>query len=245
MRKFNKLISCLTALVLTVSTNVIAVNASTTYQKGDVDGNGSVDLIDVVSMVQFLNGNVGANGSTAERLDLNRDYVINSYDKNLLSSIVMGEANRPTLISNNTANLPAQESRLYRKYTPNGMFQGDYPLEMVGDISQSSPRAIIGGIDNRVPENGLEGVINVQSTSGGNVGTAFVVDSHTVLTAAHVLCDDNDNDDVVIVRNDLRYVAFDEYNVSLDITITPKMYHIPQNYFFNTNESIYDYAVIR
>lgn len=236
MKNFKKVLSGFVALTMAMSANVISANASGSYLKGDVDGNGSVDLIDAITLVQFLNGSVGADGATAERMDVNRDYVINEYDRTILSSILLGDTNTSTLNSVNTTELPEQESRVYYKYTPNRMFQGTYTLDSVNNVSQTSPRCIIGDDDDRVPENGFEGVIKVNTSDGH--GTAFVVDDHTILTAAHVLHNGNS------IRNNIDFVIFDDYNTETNITITPEMYHIPQKYVSNTDDQAYDYAIV-
>lgn len=231
MKNIKKMISGLMALTLAISTNVVSVNATTTYLKGDIDGNGTVNLIDSITMVQYLKGNISADGATAERLDVNRDYVINSYDKEILTSIVLGDMSSTTMQSVDTTSLPQSENREYYKYNFKTNNSSYYNLYAVNNVIAPS-RGII-GTDDRVQEDGLSGVVKI----GG--GTAFVVDSHTLLTAAHMI----HNTQSFITNLDITF--YGDYNEPLNISVTPTAYHVPVKYIEDSaNRWKYDYGIV-
>lgn len=258
MNKFRNIIIATLTFLSVASTNVININA-TSYIRGDIDGDGSVTLIDLATMAQFLNGSVSADGTTAERLDVNRDYIINAYDKSIISSILLGDEQIRSITSWNTSNLPNSESRSYREYYPNGTFSGAYILPAVSDISGISipSRGILGDDDNRTPENSLRGVIRIEKSvnlddddednDDPNWGTGFVVDDHTILTAAHVLWEDGQTDSII---ENLNFVIYDDFNTPSNETITPVKYHIPYNHISNIQTHIKaddfddDYALV-
>ena len=235
-----KIISIILTLSLCISvgnmfTNVKAVPGS--YKKGDIDGDGSVTLSDAAYMNQFLRGSKSANALTIERLDINGDFIINEYDCTLLSNM---------LITNNVTNkyysytsaLPAQTSRTYYVYSPSTGYKNDdltYTLNPVDNItaSNTSVMSIIDD-DDRDPEDGLDGVINVQYSNGDNCGTAFVIGKHTLLTAAHV----------VYNKTNLQFKIFSNYNTESNVQITPTSYHIPAMYVSWPDSWKYDYAIV-
>lgn len=240
MKNFKKVLSGFVALTMAMSANVISANASGSYLRGDVDGNGTVDLIDTITLVQFLNGSVGADGATAERMDVHRDYVINEYDRITLSSILLGDTPMGYVNSANTTALPYQESRTYYKYEAGSDEYDTYTLDPVNNIGT---RSIIGNSDDRYIENGLEGVLKVEvNNSTAPYGTAFIIDSHTIMTAAHVVYDYTNSK----VIDNLRFKIYDDYNSPSNVSITPKAYHIPSNYVNNANgmKWRYDYAIV-
>lgn len=237
MKVFKKITSGIIALTLCAGMTSLNVGAtSSTYLKGDVDGDGAVTMADLASMQSFLHGNKGAGGAIAERLDVYKDYVIGGYDRLILSSILVGDISASYVTSDNTNSLPDQHTRSYKKYSPTtGNLIGSYTIGIVSNIASSSSSSYsINENDDRKPENGLEGVINVQYSNGNNCGTAFVVDSHTLLTAAHV----------IYGERDLRFKIFSDYNTESDVQITPTAYHIPSLYTTSATPYKYDYAIV-
>ncbi|MDO5148050.1 MAG: trypsin-like serine protease [Oscillospiraceae bacterium] len=236
MDMFKKVMSGILALSLCVGVGSVNVNAASTYKKGDIDGNGSITLSDAAYMNQFLHGSKSANARTVERLDVNGDYIINDYDRSLLSNMIIN-GSVTTLSYNNTSALPIQSSRTYYVYSPSTGVRNDvYTLNPVNNITTSgtSTMSIIDG-DDRYIENGLDGVINVQYSSGSNCGTAFVIGPHTLLTAAHV----------VYNSTNLRFKIFTNYNTESDVQITPTAYHIPSMYVSGSDSWKYDYAIVK
>ncbi|MCD7799650.1 MAG: trypsin-like peptidase domain-containing protein [Ruminococcus sp.] len=211
----------------------VSINATTTYQKGDINCDGEVLSNDLLIMKNFLNGVYGTNsGVVAERLDVNLDGVIDDNDLTLLKNISLGLASSSTVTSTNTVALPSQQSLTYYKYNATtGVRTKTYTLSTVSNISTSSTastRSIIGD-DDRVLETGLNGVVNI-----GNNGTAFVIDDHTLLTAAH--CVFNHEDGEIDFNNTL---YFEDGTV-----ITPVSVHVPAKYVDTIDYGKYDYAII-
>ena len=237
--------------------------ATDSYISGDVDGNGTVDLADLAYIQQFLNGSVAADARTAERLDVTRDYIIDANDKNYISNMLLNNT-APSTFSypSNLSELPAQISGgvSYNIYDADDeSYEGMYTLPPLSNISATSTtstntRGII-GTDDRVIENGLLGVINIQDSSNNNVGTAYVVDDHTILTVAHIIYQKKNN--VSYIAPGLKFKVFSDYNTeSDDYTITPVSYHVPNFYVNNAYTGLessnqindiavkYDYAIV-
>lgn len=142
-----------------------------------------INVLDLAKLVSFLGGKAAADGETAERLDVNKDFIINDYDKSFLSSILLGDEDACDMESTNISSLPAQESIKYRIYDYNtSAYVDDYILDPVSNIDVPS-RTIIGN-DDRYTEDSLECVINVRTPydpntgKDSNHGTAFILDSH-------------------------------------------------------------------
>lgn len=237
MMNLKKRIAVIASACVMLNLTVSSVNASLwSYKKGDIDDNGSVNQSDKASMQQVLHGYKYPDATTIERLDLNRDYVIDAYDRTLLSNILSGSMSTSTVFYEFTDSLPGQSSRSYYICSPTTgavIPNSSYTLPLVSNLQQaSSPRTIIGG-DDRYAEDGFDGVINVQYSTGANAGTAFVIDSHTLLTAAHV----------VYNKSGLKFKIFTDHDTQSNIPITPVAYHVPSEYV-NNNNICYDYAIV-
>lgn len=185
----------------------------------------------------FLSGQKSTNGTVAERLDLNRNYIIDACDYELLKNIILGYDSTYEVNSVNTNNLPSDISINYNIYDPvSGARTNTYRLYSNPSISfnTSSTYGII-GYDSRAQQDGMQGVLSVKKANGSNFGTAFLVDSHTILTAAHVLYDFETH----TVNNGLQFKVYDDYDTVTDVVITPNSYHIPYN-FCNSSDSNLD-----
>jgi V8-like Glu-specific endopeptidase len=141
--------------------------------------------------------------------------------------------------------LPVKSYRTYYVFDPitgNKISSKTYTLGTLYDTTNSSPETIL-GIDNRIAEtsSGLSGVINVQTALGESGGTAFVIDSHTMLTAAHLLKQGTK------ARGGLQFKAFNGSSTPSSLSITPVEYHIPSIYMTSTStveKCKYDYAIV-
>lgn len=185
-----------------------------------------------------------------ERLDVNRDYIIDTNDLTIVKNINLGVVSSETLTYQNTANLPTQEAIKYYKYNATtGAYTGEYTLSTVNSISTSSSSistySILDGVDDRWAEDGLDGVLCIDN---GNGGTAFVVDSHTLITAAHCLMGQHSSSGSSSqALSNLEFKVCDKYGETSAIPITPIEYQIPQKFVTNTNSSEYskyDYAIV-
>ena len=238
MKAIQKIVCGVMAFIMCCTVSEKRIEASeTTFLKGDIDGNGVVNMIDYTNMIKFLSGQCAANGRVAERLDLNKDGVITYYDKSLLASIILEDVPQTTIRSSNTDNLPSQSNRSYYKFDMSSTSYSVYTLSPVANITDASTYTIIDS-DDRVQENGLNGVIKVSSSMG--LGTAFVVGPHTILTAAHVLSDK----DTRQVAYDADFQFYTNYNTVSNFSVTPTAYHVPSAFFGGSNAWIYDYAVV-
>ncbi len=266
--KFKKIISLLTTMMVAAapicSTSYVNAtsDSSSTYLVGDINDDDSVNITDVSYMMQFLKGSVSANARTAKRLDINQDNVIDSRDMDALFEIIdSGETSHLTYPSS-LPSLPNQKNDLltginYNIYRAgSGAYVSSYKLDPVEELTSYTPssRGII-GTDDREREPGLGGVINVQSSSGENFGTAFAVDSHTLLTAAHVIYQKNYSS--IGIPSNLKFVVFGVDNEPL-MELHARYYHIPNYYVQNAYVGIpatenrsnpdawpYDYAIVK
>ena len=229
-----KLIAMTAACTLCLSASPLTANAATYYYKGDVNNSGSVDVADVTVITQYLRGILSADGIYAERLDVNRDYVIDDKDLQEIKKIVIGTAQTQSVKSVDTTMTTEQETTSYRRYNAQtGAALGTYGLTPVPNISASrsaNTRNIIGD-DDRVIDYSKSGVVKLSNGS-----TGFIVGNHTILTAAH--CVDG--------AKNLKYTLYNS-DGTVNATYNAVSYHVPQKYVFapeGTNKTGYDYAVI-
>lgn len=265
--KFKKIISLLTTMMVAAapicSTSYVNAtsDSSSTYLVGDINGNGVVDITDLPLMMQFLRGSLSADARTAERLDVNYDNIINKADyDNLVDRFFTNNLSSTRSYPSYLTSLPAQKNDNINgntgvKYSVYSAVTGtsvtSYRLNPVDEINTNSSRGIIGS-DDRELESGLDGVINVR-LNGSNYGTAFAVDDHTLLTAAHVLYHKDGSS--AYVPSNLKFYIVDENNNSTEIHA--QYYHIPTYFIQNAYTGIpanenrqnadafkYDYAIV-
>lgn len=221
-----------------ISSDVGALQAS--YYKGDINSDGVINSNDYLDLLHFLNGSASASGDTAERMDLYRNYVIDYNDLEILRNILLGYSSTELVNSQNTTALPAENTVWYRKYTPSGTRVETYSLSsntLINSTALGNSTSTYGiiGSDSRAFQDGMQGVLSVRRSDGSYLGTAFVVDSHTILTAAHVLY----NYETHSVNSNLQFKVYNEYNVETNVVITPDSYHIPYE-FCTSGDSNHD-----
>lgn len=244
-----KVVAGVAALTMCISVMPLSANAATTssYKKGDVNGDGIVNSSDVLALNNFLHGSVASKDSAmTERLDVNSDYIIDINDVALLKNINLGTANGGTISYKNTTNLPTQETRTYYKYNAStGAYKGQYTLNPVSNISiTSASTCSIIDEDERWAEDGLQGVVSIKYESGANNGTAFVVDSHTLVTAGHCLYR-NSKGSSSKTFNNLQFKIFSDHDTQSSINITPVEYQLSEKYVNSLGSNVnYDYAII-
>lgn len=93
-----------------------------------------------------------------------------------------------------------------------------------------------GSIDDRVPDKDTS---VVKLTGGGKIGTGFIVDDHTIATAAHCVYQGENKS----FAKDLKIDIFNGDCTKILKTITPKEVHMPLYYSFKADER-YDYALL-
>ncbi|MEE7583066.1 MAG: trypsin-like serine protease [Oscillospiraceae bacterium] len=244
------LIAGVSALTMCISAMPLSANAATQYQKGDVNGDGIVNSSDVLALNNFLHGSVASKDSAmTERLDVNSDYIIDINDVALLKNINLGTANGGTISYKNTTNLPTQETRTYYKYNAStGAYKGQYTLNPVSSISTTSASTCsIIDEDERWAEDGLQGVVSIKYESGANNGTAFVVDSHTLVTAGHCVYNATSGKGANSkATSNLKFKVYNGSNENTSVSITPIEYQMCKTYVdgSDTQKKNYDYAII-
>lgn len=133
-------------------------------------------------------------------------------------------------------------AQMYKVYNAqNGSYITSYTL-LANPVKDNSKVVI--GTDNRVVDFSKNGVVKIVTNLG--FGTGFVVDSHTIATAAHCVCSKNsENSTDYNISSGLKVLIFNQ-NGSIDKTITNlQQIHIPNNYantYGFTNK--FDYALI-
>lgn len=251
MKKFRTLITGILSLAMCVSVSGVSASASTstTYLKGDVNGNGTVDLTDLTNLSLFLGGsNSTADDLMSQRLDVDLDGIIDYCDIDAISDIIRYDI--PTcLISYTSTNesIPAQSAVSYGKYNAStGTKVGNnYTLSPVSSITDMSPRAIIGN-DTREIDYSKSGVVRLNYTklidgvAKRYVVTGFVVDEHTILTSAHCLYEAEKE----ALAYDLSYTLYSSDGTS-NGTYGADYYHVPQDYLdLSSYSPESDYALI-
>ena len=244
------LIAGVSALTMCISAMPLSASAATTsYKKGDVNGDGIVNSSDVLAIKKFLNGNLAAkDGAMAERLDVNLNGIVDQIDMSTIKNIVLGLEDEATLTSNDTSSVTSQDAnRLYYVFDSNGNYIKKYTLQKVSNIASGASTRTIIGDDDRYVDNSLNGVVRFSYNNEGNGFTGFVVDKHTILTAAHCITQNS----IACVPSYSYTIEFFDKNGSRDnsITATPVECHIPYQYIANqhADDNIYekyDYALI-
>ena len=240
MNKLKRILAGLSIGVMCLTAMPINASASE-YVQGDINGDGSVTTQDLYCLSKFLSGNSRTSkGTVAERLDVNLDSIIDSQDIQYLKNHFLNSSNLKKVPSTYTTALPAYEARNYYKYDANtGNKLSSYTLNSntIPEISTASNRAIIGD-DDRVLDTTLKGVVNI-----GKNGTGFIIDKHTILTAAHCIY----NMDSEKLETNLKiYICDGTANCdNATLTINPVQVHIPAKYAnAMANYGEYDYAIL-
>ncbi len=237
-------IAGVSALTMCISAMPLSASAATTsYKKGDVNGDGVVNSVDVLECKKFLLGKVSADGATFERLDTNKNFIVDNVDYQTIRNINLGLENSVQITSTNTDgssdyNTYVQYELTYNKFNAvNGSKIEQYTIPAVSKISTSSPRSGIINGDDRVIDYNQSSVVVL--TNGTKViGTGFIVDSDKIVTAAHVLYDTESN----VAQNNIKYILFNSKGQKIDINgnvvsnqnsymgISADSYHIPEYY---------------
>jgi V8-like Glu-specific endopeptidase len=214
--------------------------ATTTYLQGDVNGNGKVDSVDLTNLKQFLLGKKSADGKIADRLDVDGDGIIGQNDVKTLSTMILNGNTKVSVSYKSTVALPTQEDRYYYVFSASsGKMVDTYTLDSDDaptiTSSSASTRGIIGD-DDRTLETSLKGVVNI-----GNNGTGFIIGEHTILTAAHCVCNRSEQ----VGNSGMKIYLYDNgsYN-NASVTATPVQIHVPGKYIDTEGYGEYDYAII-
>lgn len=246
MKIFKRIICGISTLAMCLAITPLSASAAATYWTGDVNGDGTVDMLDVTCMQRYLTGKSGANGTTCERLDVNQNYIIDKNDKDALLSIIIHTSSSQQKTYQNTTMTATNLQKTYRKFDAQSgaKIGSDYILYPVNNIASTSAStySIIGN-DNREVDYSKSGVVTLSSGDGDAFGTGFIVDNHTILTAAHCLFDIENK----VACKDLKYTLYDSsstQNNVISTTYNAEDYHIPVDYINNNMHVENDYALI-
>lgn len=238
----------LAACVFVSTVMPVPMSASAvTWVCGDVNNDGSVSLSDVTSFNKYLNGMVDLVDYT--KADTNADCVVDVVDRMILSNYITRvitslpyTADGGGYASATTATTAVNSGMGYTIFdAATGAYASSYYLD--ANPIQDNSRAVIGE-DNRESDDTLSGVVKLYTNAGG-LGTGFVVDAHTIATAAHCVFNKSTGSFNTTNASLNRIEIYDE-NGNVEKTIT-NMYevHIPNAYISDvTNRHLYDYALI-
>lgn len=187
------LAACMSAAVsLPLCSTPFIADATGTYICGDVDADGRVSMLDVVNLGKYLAGKVEL--VDYSRADTNADCIVDVIDETILNKYVVNNISSLPYIAygggSQYANVGAQSVNEVASYTvfdaQTGQRKSSYTLGANPVVDNS--RGII-GIDSRYGDDSLSGVVKilVKDTTSNSYGwgSGFVVDEHTIATAAH------------------------------------------------------------
>jgi len=251
--KLKKTVKSLAAAVITLSLACVTVpftasaNTDTTtisFWQGDVNGDGDVSTADVVLVLRYLNGSVGASVQQLTRMDVFTNKVIEMQDYNKILDFA-ANIETPQFVESELYSAIDCTSRRYSKY--------DYELEKEMGNYVITANTSSAGVNSRIFETyndyrDYENLNTVQLDLDGNIGSGFIVGEHVVATAAHCLYGSDGNGGFTFCPN----VEINVYNAAgtqIVQTYTPVSAHIPVNYRAHLTigdgfEDNYDYALL-
>ncbi len=134
---------------------------------------------------------------------------------------------------------------VYYAYNSNGAYSYSYTLSALPTANSTSTRGVI-GTEDRYADYSKTGVVKI-ICEDGTFGTGFVVDDHTIATAAHCICDYKTNS----AKNLYRIIIMNENGEIKEEIKSYNSVHVPKEYIdcenrlanvIHTND--YDYALI-
>lgn len=254
MKKFYKFATAFLALIMLLPFGTIHAAA---YDDCDVNHDGYVDISDAVLLSRYLAGDLYI--SNYNRFDTNKSLTIDISDVEKIFAKIQNisySAQYWNKYGNTSVSFPTVSgftpepgassisSRSYIKHSYTYNQNSSYTLTPnVANFNaihaDPTPRNLI-GIDDRHPSLGVEntGIVNL-----GGWGTGFIIDDHTIATAAHC----------VFNRSTHQFIStptIHPYNsngtLNTSLAFTPKEAHIPIMFDISFEEdcSKYDYALI-
>lgn len=246
MKYIKKILSGVLVLTLCASSPIAVDAASTTYFRGDINGDDTVNIVDTTYLKNILSGKrYSTNNKLTQRLDVNLDGIISERDLEMLTKINLNDITSDllnyTTVSDNTSDIPSSANRSYNIYNAQtGTSYGStYTLNAVNSVPESTSTYSIIGSDDRNIDYSHTGVVKISSSRG--IYTGFVVDSHTILTAAQCVYNTVSN----TPATDVTYTMYDSNGNIIRNSKPAVKYHVPVN-FINSSYNIcaHDYALI-
>jgi V8-like Glu-specific endopeptidase len=250
--------ACLTsALIVSSICSSIAVNASTTILRGDINGDGvAANLSDVIALGQYFSGTRSVSVDVA---DVDGNGVANSVDLSYLVSKSFNDPVTPTWTTNKIVNNPTSNNVGVYTYEKWNYIDGepDTPTQYTQTIPAPSytpsgimPMATIGATNDQPAYTNAALVrFYYRAETGYGSGTGFIIDSDTILTAAHCVYADDDNDNIFSRYTDVYVFCKNTKNTpnpSDDVsdTYNAVSVHIPAEWPSSTNPE-YDLALVK
>ena len=253
MKLSKKIISALCCSLILLT----PINSASAYIRGDIDGNNRVDTTDSSLLMMYLNGYQTTNCRyQQQRLDVNRDGVIGNSDRVYLRKILANQKPSSNEKYSYYFGITKSENTSYYKYDcKTGKKLETYAITpaismknyQVSAAPSQYDREVISNCSNRTTGSATE--LNPQLVCIGGVGTGFIVDAHTILTAGHCVADGS------LKEDSSEYDVFINPPIVLSDgrTATPLTYHIPEKWLKHRTDPAkgddstyygYDYAVI-
>lgn len=216
-----------------------------TWKCGDVNNDGNISMMDVVSVNKYVAGE--AELVDYSKADTNADCVIDCIDGSILNRFlaeqipslpyaVNGDSSRATINAQ-----PVNSSMNYTIFNAkSGAYIDSYSLSANAVIDKSKSAIVVD--EPREIDNDMAGVVKIITNKG--LGTGFIVDGHTIATAAHVIFDRANggySDSSVKIE---KIIILDE-NGEVEKTVTDEVQlHVPNSYIASNDYSSYDYGMI-
>ncbi len=235
------------AVAAAISSTVVSIGAFAQ----DPNGDGAYLLNDSVLIYQFLAGNYQVSNLTA--LDYNKSGVITEADAvQLQQDIMANDIDTSILMGDNTSvddiifNETMRHYAIYNAQTGSLNYMQDYYIDCAEEYNNDiSNYRYFGGSDDRVVDFSKTGVVKIITEVNGvpHFGTGFIVGSHTIATAAHVVSNSQPYKSAII--KDI--LSFNANGSEREDSITPLEIHVPSEFDITSSSDevlSYDYALI-
>lgn len=208
---------------------------------GDANGDESLDLSDSVCILQYLTGNFSVSQYCFTAMDINNDKVVDKTDAYIiqykaLNNLSMEQSTKELYT------LPDNSGRWYTQYICNTRNTSSYYISAASELNLNT--RIESG--NRMEPDAVDyentNVVKLEM-SDGSEGSGFVIDEHTIATAAHCVYGSNFVSGVTVKIYNQNAEAIP---ANLIASFEADSYHVP-DLFINTTDATkynYDYALI-
>ncbi|MDE6776781.1 MAG: trypsin-like peptidase domain-containing protein, partial [Oscillospiraceae bacterium] len=232
--------------------------SAVTYDPCDVNHDGSVDILDVLSINRYLSGQKTV--KDYNQLDANKNLIVDSTDADYVMAKVTGLSytasfysrtnNKyyafPSVPSNIILNgiSGSTSSRTYKKYSYDSKTEiGTYSLtpnvQSVNAKSNSDVSTCgVQGTDDRVKASNLDENTGIVLLNGN--ATGFIVGDHVIATAAHCVY----NGGKSYFYGSMTIETYNKNGELSGETLNAVEAHIPEGYALSPTSIEYDYALI-
>lgn len=236
------IVSFLVLAVIPVSsynTNAIQANV----KLGDANNDGVVNISDSVCIIQYLSGRYSASQYCFTAMDINDDKVIDKTDAYIIQNRSLNNITTVETETKELYKLPDNNGRYYKKYNCSTRSTYMYYLSAASALNLNVSLYSENSLPSDIADHENMNVVRLLMSDGSS-GSGFVIDEHTIATAAHC---------VYSGQNFVSGVTVNIYNQNAQATsenliasFNADSYHIP-NFYITQSESTrynYDYALI-